>query len=109
MSIIVHQLIYFYFDYRGILRSNSFWDKLVFRKVQEGMGGRLRLMIVGSAPLAANVLTFTRCALGCLVSHFFSTKADKFFVNTFFVWKSIFFFIAEKNKFTNCSLIVNFN
>ncbi|XP_046405345.1 long-chain-fatty-acid--CoA ligase 5 isoform X2 [Ischnura elegans] len=52
---------------RGIIRRNSFWDKLVFRKVQESMGGQLRLMIVGSAPLAGNVLTFTRCALGCLV------------------------------------------
>ncbi|XP_044252556.1 long-chain-fatty-acid--CoA ligase 5 isoform X2 [Tribolium madens] len=52
---------------RGILRNNSFWDMLVFRKVQEGMGGRLRLMLVGSAPLAENVLTFMRCALGCLV------------------------------------------
>ncbi|XP_066994601.2 long-chain-fatty-acid--CoA ligase 1 isoform X5 [Anabrus simplex] len=52
---------------RGIIRNNSFWDKLVFRKVQEGVGGRLRLMVVGSAPLAGNVLTFIRCALGCLV------------------------------------------
>ncbi|KAJ4438638.1 hypothetical protein ANN_14585 [Periplaneta americana] len=52
---------------RGIIRNNSFWDKLVFRKVQEGMGGRLRLMVVGSAPLAGNVLTFIRCALGALV------------------------------------------
>nr|CAD7605596.1 unnamed protein product [Timema genevievae] len=52
---------------RGIIRNNSFWDKLVFRKVQEGMGGRMRLMVVGSAPLAGNVLTFTRCALGCLI------------------------------------------
>lgn len=33
------------------------------------MGGRLRFMLVGSAPLAENVLTFTRCALGCLVGH----------------------------------------
>ncbi|KAK7794083.1 hypothetical protein R5R35_010290 [Gryllus longicercus] len=52
---------------RGIIRNNSFWDKLIFRKVQEGVGGRLRLMLVGSAPLAGNVLTFARCALGCLV------------------------------------------
>ncbi|XP_023717109.1 long-chain-fatty-acid--CoA ligase 5 isoform X5 [Cryptotermes secundus] len=52
---------------RGIIRNNSFWDKLVFRKVQEGMGGRLRLMVVGSAPLAGNVLTFIRCALGALI------------------------------------------
>lgn len=30
-------------------------------------GGNLRLMVVGSAPLAGNVLSFIRCALGCLV------------------------------------------
>ena len=40
----------------------------MFKKVQAGMGGRLRLLVVGSAPLAGNVLTFTRCALGCVVS-----------------------------------------
>lgn len=52
---------------KSIVRINSVWDKIVFRKIQESMGGRLRLMLVGSAPLAANVLTFTRCALGCVV------------------------------------------
>ncbi|XP_039277790.1 long-chain-fatty-acid--CoA ligase 1 [Nilaparvata lugens] len=52
---------------RGIIRNNGFWDRFVFRKMQDGMGGRLRLMIVGSAPLAGNVLTFARCALGCLI------------------------------------------
>lgn len=53
--------------HRGIVRRNSLWDKLVFRKVQEGMGGRLRLVVAGSAPLAGNVLTFARCALGCVI------------------------------------------
>ncbi|KPJ05275.1 Long-chain-fatty-acid--CoA ligase 1 [Papilio xuthus] len=53
---------------RGIIRADSIWDKLVFRKVREGMGGRLRIMVVGSAPLAGNVLTFARCALGCLLT-----------------------------------------
>ncbi|XP_044760121.1 long-chain-fatty-acid--CoA ligase 5 isoform X2 [Coccinella septempunctata] len=52
---------------RSIVRTNSFWDMLVFKKVQEGMGGNIRLMLVGSAPLAENVLTFIRCALGCVV------------------------------------------
>ncbi|XP_032666476.1 long-chain-fatty-acid--CoA ligase 5 isoform X1 [Odontomachus brunneus] len=52
---------------KSIVRNNSIWDKIVFKKIQESMGGRLRLMLVGSAPLAGNVLTFTRCALGCLV------------------------------------------
>ena len=84
---------------RGIIRRNSIWDKLIFKKVQEAFGGQLRLMVIGSvsfldfflprvrlqdfrwsnklflinfiifsqAPLAGPVLTFTRCALGCLV------------------------------------------
>lgn len=30
----------------GIIRRNSIWDKLIFRKVQEGFGGQLRLMVV---------------------------------------------------------------
>nr|XP_029731299.1 long-chain-fatty-acid--CoA ligase 1-like isoform X1 [Aedes albopictus]XP_029731300.1 long-chain-fatty-acid--CoA ligase 1-like isoform X1 [Aedes albopictus] len=52
---------------RGIVRRTSMWDKLVFRKIQEGFGGRLRLMVVGSAPLSPTVLTFCRAALGCLI------------------------------------------
>ncbi|XP_058130221.1 long-chain-fatty-acid--CoA ligase 1 isoform X1 [Anopheles ziemanni] len=52
---------------RGIVRRNSIWDKLVFRKIQEGFGGRLRLMVVGSAPLSDAVLAFSRAALGCLI------------------------------------------
>lgn len=52
----------------GLIRSNGFWDKLVFKNVQKGMGGNLRLVVVGSAPLAPNVLQFMRCALGALVS-----------------------------------------
>lgn len=52
---------------KGVIRNNSMWDKLAFGKIKESTGGRLRLMVVGSAPLAGNVLTFARCALGCLV------------------------------------------
>lgn len=36
--------------------------------VKTAFGNNLRLMILGSAPLAGNVLTFMRCALGgCLI------------------------------------------
>ncbi|XP_064457794.1 long-chain-fatty-acid--CoA ligase 5-like isoform X2 [Ornithodoros turicata] len=52
---------------RFVVNQNSIWDKLVFRAVQETMGGRLRLMVVGSAPLAPNVISLVRCALGCVI------------------------------------------
>uniref|UniRef100_A0AC34QHB7 Long-chain-fatty-acid--CoA ligase n=2 Tax=Panagrolaimus sp. JU765 TaxID=591449 RepID=A0AC34QHB7_9BILA len=50
-----------------VLRHDSFVDNLVFKKIRDGLGGKVRLMITGSAPLAENVLTFIRCALGCAV------------------------------------------
>ncbi|XP_013395507.1 long-chain-fatty-acid--CoA ligase 1 isoform X1 [Lingula anatina] len=52
---------------RGIIRKNSWWDILVFRKIQNLMGGQVRVVITGSAPLADNVLAFSRCAFGCPV------------------------------------------
>ncbi|NWV34652.1 ACSL1 ligase, partial [Grantiella picta] len=49
----------------GIVRNNSFWDKVIFRKIQASLGGKVRLMITGAAPVSASVLTFLRSALGC--------------------------------------------
>ncbi|NXN12924.1 ACSL1 ligase, partial [Indicator maculatus] len=49
----------------GIVRNNSFWDKIIFRKIQASLGGKVRLMITGAAPVSASVLTFLRAALGC--------------------------------------------
>lgn len=50
---------------KGIVRRDSFWDKLIFKKVQASMGGCVRLMIVGAAPISPTVLTFLRTAMGC--------------------------------------------
>ncbi|KAJ3587384.1 hypothetical protein NHX12_010982 [Muraenolepis orangiensis] len=50
---------------RGIIRRDSIWDKLIFRKVQDSLGGCVRLMITGAAPVSPTVLTFLRAALGC--------------------------------------------
>ncbi|XP_064601397.1 long-chain-fatty-acid--CoA ligase 5-like [Liolophura sinensis] len=52
---------------RGIVRNDGFWDKLAFRKVAESLGGRIRLISTGSAPLSPSVLTFIRCVTGCVV------------------------------------------
>uniref|UniRef100_A0A667ZRD0 Long-chain-fatty-acid--CoA ligase n=1 Tax=Myripristis murdjan TaxID=586833 RepID=A0A667ZRD0_9TELE len=49
----------------GVVRKDSMWDKLIFRKVQASLGGRVRLMITGAAPVSPTVLTFLRSALGC--------------------------------------------
>ena len=48
---------------RGIARCDTIWDRLVFRKIRQGLGGRVRLMVVGSAPTSDEVLNFFRCAL----------------------------------------------
>lgn len=50
---------------RGIVRRDSIWDRLIFRKVQASLGGRVRLMITGAAPISPTVLTFLRAAVGC--------------------------------------------
>ncbi|XP_076003849.1 long-chain-fatty-acid--CoA ligase 1-like isoform X2 [Genypterus blacodes] len=50
---------------RGVVRQDSMWDKLIFRKIQASLGGRVRLMITGAAPVSPTVLTFLRVALGC--------------------------------------------
>ncbi|XP_069560792.1 long-chain-fatty-acid--CoA ligase 5 [Brachyistius frenatus] len=51
----------------GIVRKNSIWDKLIFHKVQESFGGRVRIMVTGAAPIAPPVLNFLRAALGCQI------------------------------------------
>ncbi|XP_041114758.1 long-chain-fatty-acid--CoA ligase 1-like isoform X2 [Polyodon spathula] len=49
----------------GIVRNDSVWDKLIFNKVQASLGGKVRLMITGAAPVSPTVLSFLRAALGC--------------------------------------------
>ncbi|XP_033479697.1 long-chain-fatty-acid--CoA ligase 1a isoform X1 [Epinephelus lanceolatus] len=49
----------------GVVRKDSMWDKIIFRKVQASLGGRVRLMITGAAPVSPTILTFLRAALGC--------------------------------------------
>lgn len=51
-----------------LIRNNHpVWDRFIFSKIQKKLGGRIRLFVVGSAPLAANVLNVVRCALGCII------------------------------------------
>ncbi|TMS17480.1 long-chain-fatty-acid--CoA ligase 1-like [Larimichthys crocea] len=50
---------------KGIMRRDTIWDRLIFRKVQASLGGRVRLMATGAAPISPTVLTFLRAAIGC--------------------------------------------
>ena len=48
--------------------NNTIWDHLVFSKIRALLGGHVRIIPVGSAPLNDKVLDFLRCAFGCHVS-----------------------------------------
>ncbi|XP_061627724.1 long-chain-fatty-acid--CoA ligase 1a isoform X2 [Phyllopteryx taeniolatus] len=49
----------------GVVRRDSIWDRLIFRKIQASLGGHVRLILTGAAPVSPPVLTFLRVALGC--------------------------------------------
>ncbi|KAG4084576.1 acetyl-CoA synthetase-like protein [Neocallimastix lanati (nom. inval.)] len=41
------------------------WDGLVFKSIREKLGGEVKIMLVGSAPLSAEVMDFMRIAFSC--------------------------------------------
>ncbi len=47
--------------------THPLYDTLVFKKVRARLGGRVRLMITGSAPILPEVLRFLRVAFSCQV------------------------------------------
>jgi len=47
--------------------TSSIWDKIVFKKIQDLMGGRVRMIVSGSAPLSAEVQHFLRVTTGATV------------------------------------------
>ncbi|KAH8102303.1 acetyl-CoA synthetase-like protein [Cristinia sonorae] len=44
---------------------HTFWDALVFKKIQALLGGRVQVVGLGSAPMNSNTLNFLRIAFGC--------------------------------------------
>lgn len=45
--------------------THPFWDRLIFNKVRQALGGRVRFIVSGSAPLGKDVMQFLRIALCC--------------------------------------------
>ncbi|XP_071498607.1 long-chain-fatty-acid--CoA ligase 1-like [Diadema antillarum] len=52
---------------RGIVRNDTMWDRLAFKRIQGIMGGKLQVVFSGAAPLSPEVISFLRCVLGCPV------------------------------------------
>ncbi|KAF1760494.1 hypothetical protein GCK72_008743 [Caenorhabditis remanei] len=46
---------------------DTIWDRLVFRKIQEQIGGKVDLMVTGSAPISSTVLETCRVTLGATI------------------------------------------
>jgi long-chain acyl-CoA synthetase len=43
------------------------WDRLVFNKIKDKLGGRVRYMISGASPLSPDVMDFLKVCFGCTV------------------------------------------
>uniref|UniRef100_A0A915AGU2 Long-chain-fatty-acid--CoA ligase n=1 Tax=Parascaris univalens TaxID=6257 RepID=A0A915AGU2_PARUN len=52
---------------RGIVCNDTVWDKLIFRKIQAQIGGKVHLIVTGSAPVSAEVLETCRVVLGTVI------------------------------------------
>ena len=59
----------------GILK-NILFDNLIFKDVRNAFGGRLRFMLVGSAPCDSYLLNFLRCALSCEIVEGYGQTED---------------------------------
>ncbi|TMW66655.1 hypothetical protein Poli38472_013967 [Pythium oligandrum] len=48
-------------------KTHAFWDALVFSKIRQVLGGRVELMLTGSAPLNVEVKEFMAIVFGCVI------------------------------------------
>jgi long-chain acyl-CoA synthetase len=63
------------YSQKGIL-TNPFWDNIVFNRVRVFLGGRMRFMLIGSAPMDGYVLNYLRCALSCEIVEGYGQTED---------------------------------
>jgi long-chain acyl-CoA synthetase len=54
----------FYYRTQGSL-THKLWDSLVFNKIKNLLGGRVRLMVTGSAPISGDVMEFLKIVFCC--------------------------------------------
>ncbi|KAA0200288.1 Long-chain-fatty-acid--CoA ligase [Fasciolopsis buskii] len=52
---------------RGFYNQTGVWDLLFFRRIRNLLGGHIRVILCGGAPVSTDVLRFTRAAFSCPV------------------------------------------
>ena len=60
---------------KGVL-TNLLWDNLIFREVRKALGGKMRFMLIGSAPMDGYILNFLRCAFSCEIVEGYGQTED---------------------------------
>ncbi|CAA0812271.1 Long chain acyl-CoA synthetase 7- peroxisomal [Striga hermonthica] len=48
-------------------KPSPIWDRLVFDKIKQILGGRVRFMVSGASPLSSDILDFLRVCFDCIV------------------------------------------
>ena len=56
--------------------NNCFWDILIFKEIRNVLGGRMRFMLVGGAPVDQYLLKFLKCALSCEIVEGYGQTED---------------------------------
>jgi len=49
----------------GLGHTHWFWDRLIFNKVRAKLGGNVKVMVTGSAPIAGDTLSFLKVCFCC--------------------------------------------
>ena len=63
------------FKETGII-TNPLLDTLIFKKIRNILGGRMRFMLVGSAPMDPELMSFLQCSLSCKIVEGYGQTED---------------------------------
>lgn len=63
------------FRQTGIL-TDVFWDNVALKQVRQILGGRMRFMLVGSAPMDPYLMDFLQCAFSCKIVEGYGQTED---------------------------------
>ncbi len=70
-----------YFFLRGIIRTDTIYDKIIFKKIRNIFGGNVIRTGTGSAPINKDVLIFSRSAFACPIPESYGQTESTFAVS----------------------------